>query len=94
MARRIWRIVQIRMTRTKGVYKMSLTPLDIQHKEFPVKIKGYDKEQVNDFLDTVTKEFEEKFKKQIEAYPVPGGVQRMISSYCLPAPEKTKSAEE
>lgn len=38
---------------------MSLTPLDIQHKEFPVKIKGYDKEQVNDFLDNVTKEFEE-----------------------------------
>ena len=42
---------------------MSLTPLDIQHKEFPVKINGYDKEQVNDFLDNVTKEFEEVIKQ-------------------------------
>ena len=42
---------------------MSLTPLDIQHKEFTVKIKGYDKEQVNDFLDNVTKEFEEVIKQ-------------------------------
>lgn len=38
---------------------MALTPLDIQHKEFPVKLKGYDKEQVNDFLDTITKSYEE-----------------------------------
>lgn len=42
---------------------MALTPLDIQHKEFPVKLKGYDKEQVNDFLDTITKSYEEVLRE-------------------------------
>jgi len=42
---------------------MALTPLDIQHKEFPVRLKGYDKEQVNDFLDTITKSYEEVLRE-------------------------------
>ncbi|CZQ94804.1 diviva protein [Trichococcus palustris] len=42
---------------------MTLTPLDIQHKEFTVKMKGYDKEQVNDFLDTITKSYEEVLRE-------------------------------
>ena len=48
---------------SKGVLKMTLTPLDIQHKEFAVKMKGYDKEQVNDFLDTITKSYEEVLRE-------------------------------
>jgi cell division initiation protein len=48
---------------SKGVLKMTLTPLDIQHKEFTVKMKGYDKEQVNDFLDTITKSYEEVLRE-------------------------------
>ncbi len=32
---------------------MAITPLDIQHKEFDAKMRGYDKEQVDDFLDQV-----------------------------------------
>ena len=32
---------------------MALTPLDIHNKEFDVKLRGYDKDEVNDFLDQV-----------------------------------------
>lgn len=28
---------------------MALTPLDIHNKEFDVKLRGYDKDEVNDF---------------------------------------------
>ena len=31
---------------------MALTPLDIHNKEFHVKLRGYDQDEVNDFLGT------------------------------------------
>lgn len=37
------------------------------------------------------KEFREKYARELEAYPVPGGIQRIIGEYFLPAPEKTKA---
>lgn len=41
---------------------MALTPLDIQHKEFESKMRGYDKGQVDDFLDLIKNEFEQLIK--------------------------------
>ncbi|MFA1818645.1 DivIVA domain-containing protein [Virgibacillus oceani] len=37
---------------------MSLTPLDIHNKEFTRKFKGYDEDEVNEFLDQVIKDYE------------------------------------
>lgn len=37
---------------------MALTPLDIHNKEFNVKMRGYDQDQVNDFLDQIIKDYE------------------------------------
>lgn len=37
---------------------MRITPLDIQHKVFPKKFKGYDPEQVNAFLEAVAQTVE------------------------------------
>ncbi|MDT7043353.1 DivIVA domain-containing protein [Candidatus Nitronereus thalassa] len=37
---------------------MRITPLDIQQKEFPKKFRGYDPEQVNAFLETVSQTVE------------------------------------
>lgn len=37
---------------------MPLTPLDIQNKEFRRAFRGYDEEQVDDFLDEITRDFE------------------------------------
>lgn len=37
---------------------MALTPLDIHNKEFNVRFRGYDQDQVNDFLDQIIKDYE------------------------------------
>ncbi len=42
---------------------MSLTPLDIQNKKFSMVLRGYNKEEVNEFLDKVTKDYEEILKE-------------------------------
>lgn len=46
---------------------MALTPLDIQHKEFDAKMRGYDKQQVDDFLDLMKLEFEQLIKDHKDA---------------------------
>lgn len=48
---------------------MALTPLDIHNKEFNRGFRGYDEDEVNDFLDQVIKDFEAVIqeKKQTEA---------------------------
>ncbi|WP_018756663.1 DivIVA domain-containing protein [Paenibacillus terrigena] len=37
---------------------MPLTPLDIHNKEFGRRLRGYDEDQVNEFLDQVIKDYE------------------------------------
>lgn len=45
---------------------MVLTPLDIHNKEFPVKMRGYDQDQVNDYLDQIIKDYEMVLKDKRE----------------------------
>ncbi|EDP68207.1 Cell-division initiation protein (septum placement) [Carnobacterium sp. AT7] len=45
---------------------MVLTPLDIHNKEFPVKMRGYDQDQVNDYLDQIIKDYEIVLKEKRE----------------------------
>lgn len=47
---------------------MALTPLDIHNKEFTRGFRGYDEDEVNDFLDQVIKDYEAviRDKKQAE----------------------------
>lgn len=37
---------------------MPLTPLDIHNKEFSRRIRGYDEDEVNEFLDEIIKDYE------------------------------------
>ena len=37
---------------------MPLTPLDIHNKEFSKKLRGYDEDEVNEFLDQIIKDYE------------------------------------
>lgn len=52
---------------------MSLTPLDIHNKEFTRGMRGYDQDEVNEFLDQVMKDFElvirekKDLKREIES---------------------------
>ena len=47
---------------------MSITPNDIHNKDFSTKFKGFDPEEVNEFLDEVKKELEHliRFRKTRE----------------------------
>lgn len=51
---------------------MPLTPLDIHNKEFSRRIRGYDEDEVNEFLDQVIKDYEQiirenkKYQEEIE----------------------------
>jgi cell division initiation protein len=60
---------------------MRITPLDIQQKQFPVKFRGFDEEEVDSFLELVREEMEEllrdnatlreeskKYEKQVKEY--------------------------
>lgn len=43
---------------------MVLSPLDIHNKEFTVKLRGYDQDQVNEFLDQIIKDYELTLKEK------------------------------
>lgn len=43
-----------------------LTPLDIENKRFTKTIKGYNADEVDDFLDQVTVEYERLYKENAE----------------------------
>ena len=50
------------------VVGVSLTPLDIHNKQFSSKFRGYDEDEVNEFLDQVVKDYEKviREKKNLE----------------------------
>ncbi len=41
---------------------MALSPLDIHNKEFSSKMRGYDKDEVNDFLAQIVKDYSSLIK--------------------------------
>lgn len=51
-----------------GVQSMPLTPLDIHNKQFSRSFRGYNEEEVNEFLDQIIKDLELiiKEKKKVE----------------------------
>ncbi|EGO5250076.1 DivIVA domain-containing protein [Enterococcus faecalis] len=45
---------------------MALTPLDIQNKDFSTKMRGYNQDDVDDFLDQITRDYEDALQKNRE----------------------------
>ncbi len=45
---------------------MSLSPLDIHNKEFTRSFRGYDEDEVNEFLDQVIKDYEMTIREKKE----------------------------
>ena len=43
-----------------------LTPIDIQKQDFGVKLRGYNADEVDDFLDMVGSDYEKLYKENIE----------------------------
>lgn len=46
------------------VLDMPLSPLDIHNKEFTRGFRGYDEDEVNDFLDQIIKDYEQVIKEK------------------------------
>ncbi|MBI5143159.1 MAG: DivIVA domain-containing protein [Nitrospirae bacterium] len=42
---------------------MRITPLDIQNKQFPVRFRGFDMQEVSDFLEMIREELEELIRE-------------------------------
>jgi len=63
MSNKAYRIITI-----EEVAIVPLTPLDIHNKEFTRGLRGYDQDEVNDFLDQIIKDFEIviREKKELE----------------------------
>ncbi|MFY9426841.1 MAG: DivIVA domain-containing protein [Caldicoprobacterales bacterium] len=45
---------------------MALTPMDIHNKEFTRSFRGYDEDEVDQFLDEIVEEFERLYKENID----------------------------
>ena len=43
-----------------------LTPIDIQNQDFAVKLRGYDADEVDDFLDIIGADYEKLYKENAE----------------------------
>jgi len=49
-----------------GGAQMPLTPIDIHNKEFSKRIRGYDEDEVNEFLDLIIKDYESLIRENKE----------------------------
>jgi len=60
---------------------MPLTPLDIHNKEFSRKFRGYDEDQVNEFLDQVIKDYEALMRENKELQNQLTAVQERVDHF-------------
>ncbi len=54
------------LTQIWGVFMVPLTPLDIHNKEFSKGFRGYDEDEVNEFLDRIIKDYETLIRQNKE----------------------------
>ena len=73
---------------------MSITPQDIVDKVFSTKFRGYDKEEVDEFLDKIYFELEEliRYKEETELYIKK--LEERLSYYTTDIPKRTVTNEQ
>ncbi|NLJ41631.1 MAG: DivIVA domain-containing protein [Clostridiales bacterium] len=60
---------------------MALTPMDIYNKEFSKSFRGYNDDEVDQFLDEIVEDFERLYKENIELKDRLGMLEDQISNY-------------
>ncbi|WP_127579652.1 DivIVA domain-containing protein [Paenibacillus koleovorans] len=60
---------------------MPLTPLDIHNKEFSKRVRGYDVDEVNEFLDQVIKDYESMLRENKELQNQLQGLQERLNHF-------------
>lgn len=73
---------------------MSITPQDITDKEFSRKFRGYDQEEVDEFLDKIYIDYEElvRYKDETERYIK--RLEERLSYYTNDIPKRTVTNEQ
>ena len=73
---------------------MSITPQDIVDKAFSTKFRGYDKEEVDEFLDKIYIDYEELVRYKDETEPYIKRLEERLSYYTNDIPKRTVSNEQ
>ncbi|WP_027091054.1 DivIVA domain-containing protein [Cohnella thermotolerans] len=60
---------------------MPLTPLDIHNKEFARRLRGYDEDEVNEFLDQIIKDYEAMIRENKELQNQVAALQEKLSHF-------------
>lgn len=60
---------------------MPLTPLDIHNKEFSRRLRGYDEDEVNEFLDQIIKDYEALIRENKEQQSQYEALQEKLSHF-------------
>ncbi|MBD2870111.1 DivIVA domain-containing protein [Paenibacillus arenilitoris] len=60
---------------------MPLSPLDIHNKEFSRRLRGYDEDEVNEFLDQVIKDYESLIRENKEMQNQVLGLQERLNHF-------------
>ena len=73
---------------------MSITPQDIVDKAFSTKFRGYDKEEVDEFLDKIYIDYEEltRYKDETERYIK--RLEERLSYYTIDIPKRTVTNDQ
>ena len=67
---------------------MSITPQDIVDKVFSTKFRGYDKEEVDEFLDKIYIDYEELVRYKDETEPYIKRLEERLSYYTNDIPKR------
>ncbi|MDP3296276.1 MAG: DivIVA domain-containing protein [Thermodesulfovibrionia bacterium] len=60
---------------------MRITPLDIQQKQFPVKFRGFDEEEVDSFLELIREEMEELLRENASMREESKRLEKQLKEY-------------
>lgn len=70
-----------------------ITPADIQNKDFPKKMRGYDPDEVDDFLDAIIKDYTALMKENQSLKSKIGMLTKTVENYKSIEESMTRSVE-
>ena len=73
---------------------MSITPQEISDKAFSIKFRGYNKEEVDEFLDKIYFELEELIRNKEETELYIKKLEERLSDYTNDIPKRTVTNEQ
>ena len=73
---------------------MSITPQDIVDKAFSTKFRGYDKEEVDEFLDKIYIDYEELVRCKDETERYIKKLEERLSDYTTDIPKRTVTNDQ